>query len=187
MVVQSIFCRVALDHDQRIFNYRLLCARCIIENSFGILAATWRLYQRPLALQAERVKSVVKATFVLQNLIQTHHQCAFTPDSDDQDGSWWQLASHGIGSLTGTGRLACREAKQVREKFNDYFNTVGQVPWQERMIGNFFCCSIKYHLGIDGTLLLHLPMQFFTTCLLYKCPVHGKLFAFFLATRYEVY
>ena len=135
-VIQIIFCRASLDHNQRIFNYRLSRVRRIIENSFGILAATWRVYQCPLALQPEQVKSVVKATCVLQNLIQTRHQCSFTPDSDDQDGSWRQLTSSGIGSLTVTGQPACTEAKQVHEKFKDYFNTVGQVPWQERMIGN---------------------------------------------------
>ena len=45
------------DIEKRVFDYRLSRARCIIENSFDILAAQFRIFRRPI--NAEIEKSVV--------------------------------------------------------------------------------------------------------------------------------
>ncbi|CAM1311708.1 Uncharacterised protein at_DN1316 [Pycnogonum litorale] len=51
-----------LNHEQRIFNYRLSRARREIENAFRILVARWRIFRTPIIARTERVESIVKAT-----------------------------------------------------------------------------------------------------------------------------
>ncbi|KAJ8041359.1 Protein ALP1-like [Holothuria leucospilota] len=57
-------------HDEQIFNMRLSRARRIVENCFGILAARWRVYHTKIAVRAEWVNDIVKATCALHNSTQ---------------------------------------------------------------------------------------------------------------------
>ena len=60
-----------ISKEQQILNYRLSRARRIVENAFGILAARWRVYHSKIGILPERVNSIVKATCVLHNFLQT--------------------------------------------------------------------------------------------------------------------
>ena len=100
------------------------------------MAATWRIYQHPIALQPSKAQSLAKATCVLHNIIQTHNQSSFTTDTEGENGSWRQLANDGMADVAGVGRPASQEAKVVRDKFMNYFNGVGAVTWQDHMIAN---------------------------------------------------
>ncbi|KAJ8408794.1 hypothetical protein AAFF_G00246120 [Aldrovandia affinis] len=53
----------------RVFNYRLSRARMIVENTFGILSAQWRMYRRVIGTSPGNVEKCVKATCVLHNFI----------------------------------------------------------------------------------------------------------------------
>lgn len=60
-----------LPEKQRVFNYRLSRARRIIENTFGIAAARWRVWKRPVIASPEKVTSIAKAVCVLHNYLMT--------------------------------------------------------------------------------------------------------------------
>ncbi|KAJ8417412.1 hypothetical protein AAFF_G00286390 [Aldrovandia affinis] len=58
-----------LSRRNRVFNYRLSRARMIVENTFGILSAQWRMYRRVIGTSPGNVEKCVKATCVLHNFM----------------------------------------------------------------------------------------------------------------------
>lgn len=134
------FSRRNLSLQERIFNYRLSRARRVVENTFGILVSTFRIFERPIPLSPEKVTSLVKATTALHNwLRKTSAATYFTPglvDTEDLEtgqinpGSWRNLPStlHGL-QHQGSNNYS-RNASAIRERYVKYFFTNGAVPWQ---------------------------------------------------------
>ena len=65
--------------DQAVFNYRLSRASRVIENSFGILVARWRLFRKPIRAKKENITSYILAGVALHNYLQQTKNASYCP------------------------------------------------------------------------------------------------------------
>lgn len=135
-----------LSPDKRIFNYRLSRARRISENAFGILAARWRVFRKPFALQPEKVKIVTFSVLILHNWLRSEAASGkvYIPsnliDFDDLGnntvipGDWRKDAPNGTWNnlQPSISKNSTKQAKEIREDFKQFFTNEGSVPWQWR-------------------------------------------------------
>ena len=79
------------DESLSIFNYHLSRARRIIENSFGILAAKWRIFRWPIIANPDNVVLYTKAAIALHNFLRTTESSIYYPvgfiDAEDGTGN----------------------------------------------------------------------------------------------------
>lgn len=120
-----------MTHEQRIFNYRLSRGRRVVENAFGILANRFRVLLHPINLARDKVVAITKTCCVLHNFLLAELNIAdcdgYVQDDWRQNNINFQNAIFRRGRAN-TGTL------NIREKFKDYFNGIGQVPWQNEMV-----------------------------------------------------
>lgn len=131
-----------LDHNQRVYNYRLSRVRRVVENAFGILANRFRVFRSTILLHPDSVTKITLASACLHNFLCERCSEAYMPpalaDWEDADhrvneGAWRR---DGLGAMqnvqAGRARNPTLTAKQQRDVLKDYFTSpAGQVPWQE--------------------------------------------------------
>lgn len=141
----------ALNDQKRIFNYRLSRARRTIENTFGILAARWRILRRPISAGPEVVDKFVLAAMCLHNFLKAKNdktapqQQRYCPpqfvdrevEGEVIEGEWREPS--GDDHLRPIGKCGAhrstREAYSIRDTLSSYFMTAaGEVPWQYEYI-----------------------------------------------------
>ena len=77
-----------LSEEERILHYRLSRTRRVIENTFGILAARWRIYHSPIIASIKNAESYVLATIALHNYLRLADNAVNTlVDSVDSQAS----------------------------------------------------------------------------------------------------
>ena len=79
-----------LDDNQQVFNFRLSRAHLTIENTFGKLAAIWRIFCTPIRTSVENVKKNTLACLALHNYLRLTDNATYCPfgfvDSFDSNG-----------------------------------------------------------------------------------------------------
>ena len=79
-----------LDESQHVYNYRLSRARRVIENTFGILVARWRIFRGFIRAKPNNVENYVMAAICLHNYLRQTDNAGYCPtgfvDSEDSTG-----------------------------------------------------------------------------------------------------
>ena len=134
-----------LDISKRIFNYRLSRVRRIVENVFGILSSRFRIFQKPIQLEPEKVEPVVLAACALHNFLRSKpssRNIYSPPESFDREteagditeADWRRTPNSMAGLPQQGGNRTPMDAREIRDELCEYFNTAGQVPWQWNVI-----------------------------------------------------
>jgi len=100
------------------------------------------VFQRPINLCPEKAVKITLACCYLHNfLIETNQQLycsrSILVEENLETGeiiNGYERTENVLGSLKKTTRNASEDPKLVREKYCNYFNKEGQIPWQTNMI-----------------------------------------------------
>ena len=93
-----------MPEEQVIFNYRPSRVRRVIKNDFGILAAHWRIFIRPIQSSVDSTQMIVRAAAVQHNFLRQTHSAGYCPGgfvylhdrtSKLKEEEWRQTVSNG--------------------------------------------------------------------------------------------
>jgi hypothetical protein len=138
------FPRKDLTQEKQIFNYRLTRAQRCVENAFGVLAARFRIFHTTIHMQPSKVDDIVMACAVLHNFLGRNHgtQCTQGSMLDREDledasvveGKWRNEQPQGRFDMLRRVRqmTPATEASVHRDKYVEYFNGPGKVPFQKQ-------------------------------------------------------
>ena len=136
------YARSSLATEQRITNLRISRARNVVENVFGICASCFRVLRRPIIGKVQTVEAVTKAVVILHNFLMFGREVGerlndYCPVGYAEDE--WRRDDVNIDGLqpllNGGSHNHLRDAKQIRDDFNEYLNSSqGSVPWQMGVI-----------------------------------------------------
>lgn len=131
--------------DERIFNYRLSRARRLIENTFGIMVARFRILHRTINAHQDTVDSIVKAIVCLHNFIRRENSPFYMQEGDlDSEVGGKLIPGRWRNDIPREGtlldniplRLGARNASfsalSIRNYLKNYVNGPGSclAPWQ---------------------------------------------------------
>lgn len=117
------------NNEKAIYNYRLSRARRVVENAFGILSQTFRIYYVPINISLDAIDDLIFTTCMLHNLIldnpSTHNQ------NIDEELEL-ELPSDNLLPLH-IDNIDQIHQNDIRNQFKHYFNNEGSVEWQNNI------------------------------------------------------
>lgn len=128
-----------LDLKKKVFNYRLSRARRVVESAFGILAARWRIFRRPIIASVENARKMVQATVALHNFILTHEEKLPTTTYARMTPEDRTIISQGLSSLPLCKGRVCNSGIEIRNAYSEFFLGTGALPFQwDKAVNNDF-------------------------------------------------
>lgn len=123
------------DSQKRIFNKCLSRSRVVVENTFGILSAVFRIFRRPIDLDPDIVSQLTMTCVLLHNFLRNSKKSAarYTPpgtfDEYDDNGNLtrpgsWRTNAGGYNAIRDLPMIARRSplnAREIRDEFTSYF------------------------------------------------------------------
>lgn len=121
------------DKSKAIYNYRHCRARRTTENVFGIMSSYFRIFFTPIHTTPDKIDKIILGSCILHNLMRTEK----IPSPSEMIFEDMNNITNPTDNLIGLSNSMGRPTTQgiaIREKFQAYFNGVGAIEWQERMI-----------------------------------------------------
>ena len=119
----------------------------MIETSFVILIARWRLFRKPVGADKENITSYILAGVAQHNYLQRTEKafycpCAFVDSKDNgefRSGEWRQIVHGDAGCFMPCGRYRGSHYEnnliKMRDYLKDYVNSdIGSLPWQSNHV-----------------------------------------------------
>ncbi|XP_033112750.1 protein ALP1-like [Anneissia japonica] len=138
-----------LTEEEEVANYRISRGRRTIENTFGVMAARWRIFRRPIRANIDTVDRVVKAVVCLHNFLMQTDNAHYLPNgfvdsynnAEFKEGEWRTIVGEDETGLQNVRRVGSNNykasARETRDKFKDYFSSAeGAVAWQLDVVRN---------------------------------------------------
>lgn len=122
-----------VDATKAIFNYRLSRARRVVENAFGILSNTFRIFHSPICLSLDTIDDLIVSACILHNLIIDSKRVdeKFTAEASNNYSNPISLEEE---NETIDNDTYISDPKAIRDKLREYFNSSGSVLWQMNSI-----------------------------------------------------
>lgn len=120
-----------IEESKRIFNQILSRSRSVVENTFGALTSRFRVFKKPIIIDADKATLVTMTCVLLHNFLMRSEtsESTFTADFYDengiltQPGSWRQNTNEtcAIRPIQQIPPETNSEENQIRKKFTSYF------------------------------------------------------------------
>lgn len=109
--------------EGQVYNFRLSDAQRMVESTFGILAAQWRVYCTVLAVSPTVAEKIVNATCMLHNFLRRDVLAAFAPTLTKEPSLGMQNVPR-LGTVNHS-----RDTVAVRDRFAEYLmSPAGRDP-----------------------------------------------------------
>ena len=132
-----------LSEEQRVYKIRQSRSRIVIENTFGILASRWRIFNTPMNVSVENIERYVKSVKVLHNYLRQTDNALYCPqgfvDCEEMDGiitkGHWRELVYNSPFLTPLSKVhgsRCKgDAVARQDALKEYVNySEGSLDWQ---------------------------------------------------------
>lgn len=123
-----------LDIKKKAFNYRLSTARRVVESAFGLLAARWRIYCKPINTSVTTAVKIVQATTPLHNYIIQYEATLPSTQRIYSNSTEDKTNFINAGAFTEMDELDTNShsqyVAQVRQHYADFCMNTGAVEWQ---------------------------------------------------------